>query len=110
MTEDQKTLSIFVKVVNSLSFIFGQKPKSMYYVLNKVGSFDELLVLSLAAIDMHMEVDEAWRLCEETKMVEKEILKKKEELKKKMGEVIHLWKDKQEDSFAATVNGSKETS
>jgi len=107
MTKDVETLNMFVKVVNSLSFIFGQKPKNMYYVLNKVGSFDELLVLALAAIDMKMEVDEAWRLCEETKTVEEEILKKKEELKEKMGEVIHLWKNK-EDSFAATVNGSKE--
>lgn len=93
MTEDEKTKSIFMNVVQSLSFIFNQKPKNMYYVLKEVGSFDELLILALAASDMDLDIDEAYHLCKES-----------EEIKEKMGEVIHLWKKL--DSSAGTVNGS----
>jgi len=109
MSEDEKTKSLFVKVVNSLAFVFGQKPKSMYRVLNDLGSFDELLVLALAAGDMGLDVYEAHLLCRESKELEEKLIKEKEELKKKRGEVIHLWKHQQKGSYVATAKGSKET-
>jgi hypothetical protein len=97
MSEDDKTKDKFMKVVQSISFVFHQKPQNMYYVLNEVGSFDELMILALAANDMGLDVDEAYHLCEEGK---------DQQLKEKMGEVIQLWK-KPKGSSVATVHTSK---
>ena len=79
----------------------------MYKVLNDLGSFDQLLVLALAAGDMGIDVYEAHLICKEGEELEERLVKEKEELKKRMGKVIHLWKDQQKDSYVATVRNLK---
>ena len=105
MTEEENTKSMFVRTVNSLSFVFKQKPVNMFYVLNALGNFDDLLVLALAADELSINIDDAYRIVKKEEELKAYELKQKAELKEKMGEVVQLWKN-QPDSSAETANSS----
>lgn len=85
---EEETRNLFSRTVSSLSFIYGQKPGEMVFVLNEVGNFNDLIILCLVAKDLELPIRETYNLWKEDRDV----------LKEHTNNVIHLWKKKGDTS------------
>ena len=70
----------------------------MFYVLNELGNFDDLLVLALASAELKIDIDDAYRIVKKDEELKAYELNKKIKLQEKMGEVVQLWKNPPDSS------------
>ena len=97
LTEEEvkETEQLFSRTVSSLSFIYGQKPSEMVFVLQEVGTFDELIMLCFVSKNLEIPIKELYLMTvEERKNIEEH-----------RNKVIHLWKKKEDTSAANAVSG-----
>ena len=92
---DEETEKLISRAIASLSFIFGQKPSEMIYVLEEAGNFDELIMFSLACKEIDIPIKEFYSIVKQENKEHEESLKK----------VIQLWKKEEVISVANVVTG-----
>jgi len=90
---EEETEKLFCRTVSSLSFIYGQKPNDMIFVLNEVGNFNDLIILCLVSKDIELPIRDVYNLWK----------KEKDFFESHKNNVIQLWK-KKEDTSAQNVD------